>query len=936
MAGATFYNMKLLCYTDDADFTDYQGIGSDPMYRRFDSVYSVVRNHIDPPYQGLLARPHYDDGIINWYVQEWQEPPVSFSKLTGADKEKYAAIKEETLSHYRLKMQQMNPEEIAILSGALKYIDDDLIYCYDNKIVLVAWGMRPDTTKHKIAGSWVKELKIEEKYKVVFDCGTNGKFKKATGKVIYRKKGYQLQEKDIPEIIAGENYEFVRWEPDPVNFKVNADALFTAQYKKLATETPIEQSSANVVFDAGTQGTLVGESNFTCPVGHLLTQSEIPEILPHEGYKFSHWTPSVSLPINGDTLYVAEYEPLYCTCTFEAGAHGTIVGQDRITKSFGSPILSTDMPQVRPHEGYRFVGWNISPLGALKEDKTVTAQYKQELILPKKAKPQEKNNWRKWLLWLLLALLFTLLMFFLQRGCTPNYVGILPDRPENSKVKEDPGKKERDPGEKGKDDGAAKKITDDKGNLPDSSVVAPIKGENGEDPEIIHNEGVPDVIGNRLNIYFEDENADLDKWAHDFKQAYPSDEYNIIGCDRKVKMIQIQMPGSQREQVKSEINRKIPDQEFFVVDESVVTPQGEVSSRQNKKNKGWHIKATNLQQAWKITKGSPEVVVAVVDDGIDPDHPMLKGRIDNPYNIFTQNSTLSVGKGHGTHVASLVAGSDEYINNGASGVAPNCKIMPIQVFDGDICTLSSIASGIMYAIHQGADVVNISLGLPFKGLNTLPLDEQKKIAKTYFKNEERVYRHLIQTANKKNVILVFSAGNDDVLTAISPSCRYAGHTINVSAIAPDYSAADFTNYSEGTNISAPGVNIYGAYLNKSFEMLDGTSMAAPIAAGTVALMKSIRPDLTVEQAIAVLQNTGKPIDRYLPNMLLIDRALEMVKKGNYTGRPISGVGQDPMNPVADPGAGKDDYDALKRRIEQLKTQRDQLDKQINNLEKELK
>ena len=134
-----------------------------------------------------------------------------------------------------------------------------------------------------------------------------------------------------------------------------------------------------------------------------------------------------------------------------------------------------------------------------------------------------------------------------------------------------------------------------------------------------------------------------------------------------------------------------------------------------------------------ISQGSPDIVIAIVDDGIDTEHPIFSGKLCNAYNVFTQNRDLSCGLGHGTHVAGLAAGNLQFLSDGVGGIAPNCKIMPIQVFDNGMCTFSSLASGIMYAIHNGANVVNVSIGPSFNGLDQLPLEEQQEIAKSYFK-----------------------------------------------------------------------------------------------------------------------------------------------------------------------------------------------------------
>ena len=138
MPGPTFYNLRLLCYIDDTDFTDYQGIGSDPMYKRFESVQSVVKNNIEENYQSFLARPYYDDGNIHWYVNEWNETPKCFTELNESESSKYKKIKNDTIKHYNQVLTKLKTEEYAILSGALKYIEDEFLYCYDNKVVLIA------------------------------------------------------------------------------------------------------------------------------------------------------------------------------------------------------------------------------------------------------------------------------------------------------------------------------------------------------------------------------------------------------------------------------------------------------------------------------------------------------------------------------------------------------------------------------------------------------------------------------------------------------------------------------------------------------------------------------------------------------------------------------------------------------------------------------
>ena len=95
MAEFTLYGKRKICNTEVLDFTDFQGIGSDPLYKRFDSVYSVVEKYISPEHRDFLAHPIYssnEDKIV-WYVKEWTDAPVAYRDLTGQEKERYEAYR---------------------------------------------------------------------------------------------------------------------------------------------------------------------------------------------------------------------------------------------------------------------------------------------------------------------------------------------------------------------------------------------------------------------------------------------------------------------------------------------------------------------------------------------------------------------------------------------------------------------------------------------------------------------------------------------------------------------------------------------------------------------------------------------------------------------------------------------------------------------------
>ncbi len=297
-------------------------------------------------------------------------------------------------------------------------------------------------------------------------------------------------------------------------------------------------------------------------------------------------------------------------------------------------------------------------------------------------------------------------------------------------------------------------------------------------------------------------------------------------------------------------------------------------------DKNWYFDKIQAYAAWDLTKGSDTIIVAVIDNGFDLTHPEFKGKIVEPWNVFNHSADVGVAGGeggmHGTHVAATAVG---LMNNGQglSGIAPNCKLMPIQVADknGNLSSLS-IISGILYAINKNADVVNMSLGMKFPDqVKNLPENEQKNLTETQFTDEAAFWDELYKFAIENKIVFVQAAGNDDVLAGIDPSAR-SKNTIVVSAVGTQIEKAEFSNYGQLASISAPGVNIYSAFPGGKFGSLQGTSMASPIVAGAAALLKSLHPNYTAEQIIQILVKTAKPVNsqKYVGPLLQIANALK--------------------------------------------------------------
>ena len=223
---------------------------------------------------------------------------------------------------------------------------------------------------------------------------------------------------------------------------------------------------------------------------------------------------------------------------------------------------------------------------------------------------------------------------------------------------------------------------------------------------------------------------------------------------------------------------------------------------------------------------------------------------------------------------------------------------------------SSVIDGVLYAISKGADVVNMSFGWNLDNLRGMPVGMQKNIILNEYLEEEAIWRKIFGMGIAKGMTFVLSGGNEDLLIGIDPKQRIDG-TIRVSAVQPDKYKADFSNFGPYSVLSAPGVSIYSALPGNSYDSWDGTSMASPIVAGCVALMKSKNSALTTGDIIRILQDAGIPSPSDVANIVNFKKAMEAVP-GDGT-RPI---------PPAD-----SDCDAVRKRYQSLLDELERLKRQ---------
>ena len=283
-------------------------------------------------------------------------------------------------------------------------------------------------------------------------------------------------------------------------------------------------------------------------------------------------------------------------------------------------------------------------------------------------------------------------------------------------------------------------------------------------------------------------------------------------------------------------------------------------------------------EAWDIETGNPDVVIAMIDSGVDYTHPDLNSNLweneneipDNGidddgngyvddyhgYNFFNNNSDLLDNHGHGTSVAGVI-GAVSNNGIGIAGVAWNCKLMILKVWNLEILEtrVETVCEAVRYAVNNGADVISMSLGF---------YEQDVTLEEFIQANETTNY------ANSKGCILVSSAGNDGTDEPLYPAAWK--NVLGVAAtddndermsVSSDYAS----NYGDWVDVAAPGVSIYTTaptypvVINgMDYILFTGTSFATPHVAGLAALIISRNPTLSQEEIMDIIKTNVDPYD----------------------------------------------------------------------------
>lgn len=430
---------------------------------------------------------------------------------------------------------------------------------------------------------------------------------------------------------------------------------------------------------------------------------------------------------------------------------------------------------------------------------------------------------------------------------------------------------------------------------PDKNVLPPF--EEMEPVPNPDNGGATEIYPNLLYVIF-DSDADDQTFIHfaeKFTAIYPSPHHEILYYNVGAKTAVLKVPEEKRSEICNNLNNQISDIGFFVIPVEVMTQYSiplPDDPAFNDTDKSWYFDVIQMTEAWNITQGSSEVIVGIVDSFMDLNHPELKGdRCIYPYSIVKGNEDVRPGKnvnpsvaGHGTLVTGIAVGN---MNNskGSAGIAPKCKFIPVSLGES-INTITEV-EGLLYCMYHGASVINLSCGVVFSDeINLLPIEKQIEFSEKYGKEQEKMWNYVFELAKKRNVAIVWAAGNTNCYNAMDASKRNA-NTIRVAAIDKDLNKADFSNFGNFKNkniyestISAPGVDIWGPIPNNSYDSWSGTSFSAPIITGVVALIKSQNKDLTTNQIIKILQSTGKPVSNSneIGNIVQVKDALIKAKQ----------------------------------------------------------
>ncbi|MBN1121876.1 MAG: S8 family serine peptidase, partial [Anaerolineae bacterium] len=347
--------------------------------------------------------------------------------------------------------------------------------------------------------------------------------------------------------------------------------------------------------------------------------------------------------------------------------------------------------------------------------------------------------------------------------------------------------------------------------LPSNSQLEPVVDPT--DPEPVEEPSEP--VPGRVVIRFAEDASEADR------QAYlDSLGGTVVGQIDQLDTVVIEVS----EEVAAEPLPESPlveesEPDYFVVALDDIAPSDPFYTEQ------WGLEVIGAPDAWaELPADAAQVTIAMIDSGICADHPDLAGRIVDGWDFVEDDAVPQDEAGHGCATAGVIAAN---MNNeiGIAGVAPNARIMPLRVLDSTgVGTYSDVAAAIVYAVDNGAPVINLSLGGG---------------------NPSSTLADAVNYAVEQDVLVIAAAGNTGSETILYPAAYEP--VLSVGSIDPDLSISSFSATGNGVDVLAPGRNIMTTTADGEYGLKSGTSLAVPYVAGAAAIQIALGEPLPVDQ-----------------------------------------------------------------------------------------
>ncbi len=258
----------------------------------------------------------------------------------------------------------------------------------------------------------------------------------------------------------------------------------------------------------------------------------------------------------------------------------------------------------------------------------------------------------------------------------------------------------------------------------------------------------------------------------------------------------------------------------------------------------WGLTKIRAPRAWDIVTGTNSTIIAIVDSGIDLDHPDLScaGKLTAGYDFVNGDVDPDDDLGHGTHVAGI-AGACTDNDLGVAGMSWGARLMPVKVLDASGSgSYRDVRDGIYWAVDHGAQIINLSLG--------------------GYEDSHTMYDAVLYAYNH-GVLVTAAAGNcaQGCNGYINPIMYPGAYTSTLAVAATDAgdNHASFSEYHPYVDVAAPGVGIYSTYLGGGYGTKSGTSMATPFVSGLAGLIRSVDPTLTQDEIQGIIESTAEDL-----------------------------------------------------------------------------